>query len=414
MASDLNPMRWPGAWKDPSALDLLDGTAVNCLVFDDADSMKQISEDARKHGLQIFVLPSQPAGVTVVKGEWPGVKLNQSGHMDRASAGPTGVPWIDSNGWRIRLTAQLSEGNAVWVDTDAPKMRRPADSYLIAIADAAAHGGRWIVSVDDQLAAGIAARKPDSLETWKKLTGAVTFFAKQGAWAGYFPEGVMGIISDFSGRNEFLSHELLNLISRTNQQYLIFLKSKVSQDSFSRLKAVTYTDDERPAEALRQQILAFVEQGGMLITGPSWGPPPGEVAQREEHPRYELRKFGKGRVAIARPDFEDPYLLANDSVVLISHRYELLRFWNGGAVGSYVAMPADRRRALVQLLFYAFVFANSRPSVRVAGRYKSAKIMTLQHPDPRVVEMEVQENAVELHLPAVSGYAALDLEAQSE
>jgi len=224
----------------------------------------------------------------------------------------------------------------------------------------------------------------------------------------------MGIISDFSGSNEFLSHELLNLVSRTNQQYLILPKSNVSRDSFNRLRAVTYTDDQPPAGELQQLILSFVRQGGMLITGPSWGPPPGDLSKSDEHPRYELRSLGKGRVAIARPDFEDPYLLANDSAVLISHRYELLRFWNGGAVGSFLAMPADRRRALVQLLFYAFIFPDSKPSVRVAGRYKSAKILTLQHPEPRAVEMEVQDNAVELHLPAVSDYAALDLEVQSE
>src|ERR1035441_7739784 len=72
-----------------------------------------------------------------------------------------------------------------------------------------------------------------------------------------------------------------------------------------------------------------VSAGGLLITGPKWGVPPGMPAT-EEHPRYAARTLGKGRLAIAKADPDDPYVLASDSALLISHRYELLRFWNGG------------------------------------------------------------------------------------
>ena len=116
------------------------------------------------------------------------------------------------------------------------------------------------------------------------------------------------------------------------------------------------------------------------------------------------------KVAVATPDFEDPYMVASDSVVLISHRYELLRFWNGGAVGSYFTVAPDRMRALVQMLFYAFILGDNRPTVRVAGQYKAARLWTIDRLTPRNLEMEVGKDAVELHLPPLRGYAAAELE----
>src|SRR4051794_24085631 len=80
------------------------------------------------------------AGVTVVKGEWPGVRIARGNSA--AAAGPTGVAWVDSNGWLARLTAARHPGDAIWIDA-APRN----GAYLTAMADAAAHGARWYISL---------------------------------------------------------------------------------------------------------------------------------------------------------------------------------------------------------------------------------------------------------------------------
>jgi hypothetical protein len=49
--------------------------------------------------------------------------------------------------------------------------------------------------------------------------------------------------------------------------------------------------------------------------------------------------------------------------------------------------------------------------VRIAGRYRKVNLWTPDRPEPRPVELEIQKDAVELHLPAVSQYAAAELEA---
>ncbi len=403
-------MQWPPLWKDAATLDLLKGTAINCLLMEKGADRGHILAKAQQAGLKIVESVSALPGVTIVEGEWPGVKLTESGAVDHVSAGPTGAPWVDSNGWKVRLAAALHPGDGIWVSATPARPRLFAESYQIGVADAAAHGGRWIISLDERLAGQVAAGNPEALATWRKLTESAAFFSARKSWADYSPQAVIGIISDFSGPNEFMTHEILNLVARTNQQYRILVKEGIAQASFEGLRALLYADEQPPSANLRRQVLRFVEAGGMLITGPKWGELPGMPAAGIEHPRYALRILGKGKVAVARPDFEDPYLVANDSVVLISHRYELLRFWNGGAIGSFFTRTPDSKHAVVQVLFYAEArFGNM--TVRVAGQYRRARLWTLDQPLSRNLELEIQNEAVELHLPPISQYAAVELEA---
>ena len=400
-------MRWPGSWKSPSAIGLLKGTPINWLLVDRDAGLGPVIEEAKRAGLEVAEMASPPAGVDLIAGEWPGVAMSRGG--GGASAGPTGVPWVDSNSWKIRLEAARRPGATIWVDAPPKGPRLRSSSYQTAIADAAAHGGRWVISPDAQLAAGLVDGKADALQTWQEMAGVAAFFAMRRPWAGYVPEAVVGVISSFAGDDEFMGQELLNLIGRTNQQYAVLVKTGLPETAFSGLRAVIYVDAQPPAADLRRRILDFVSAGGLLITGPKWGPPPGKPG-KDEHPRYAMRALGKGRVAISKADPDDPYVLANDSAVLISHRYELLRFWNGGAVGSYLTVAPDRKRAVAHLVFYADRGAD-HISVRIAGRWRKASLWTPEREGPREVEMEIQQDAVELHLPAVGQYAAAELEA---
>jgi hypothetical protein len=406
MNAEWTPMRWPGSWKSPSAVGLLKGTPINWLLVDKDAAFAPVIEQAKQSGLQVAEISAPPPGVAILPGEWPGVAMARGG---ASSAGPTGVPWVDTNSWKIRLESLRRPGDNIWVDAAPKSARISASSYRTAIADAAAHGGRWVISLDAQLAAGMADNNPNALETWKGITGTAGFFSQRKSWAAYLPEAILGVVSDFAGENEFMNQELLNLIGRTNQQYVAILKTKLPATPFRGLRAVIYADAQPPAAELRKQLLDFVSAGGLLITGPKWGASPGMPA-RDEHPRYTNRTLGKGRVAVAKTDPDDPYVLANDSALLISHRYELLRFWNGGAVGSYLTVSPDRKRAVAHLLFYSDRGPDNA-SVRIVGRWRKASLWTPDRPDSRPVEMEIQKDAVELHLPAVAQYAAAELEA---
>jgi hypothetical protein len=400
-------MRWPGSWKSPSAIGLLKGTPINWLLVDKDAGLGPVMEEAKRAGLHVAEVAAPPTGVDLIAGEWPGVAMSRGG--DGVSAGPTGVPWVDSNSWKIRLEAARRPGADIWVDAPPKGVGVRSGAYRTAIADAAAYGGRWVISLDAEMAAGLVAGKADALKTWREMAGVAAFFPRHAEWAGYLPEAVVGVISSFAGDDEFLGQELLNLIGRTNQQYAVLVKTKLPETAFRGLRAVIYVDGQPPAADLRQRTLDFVSAGGLLITGPKWGPAPGTPG-KDEHPAYAMRTLGKGRVAIARKEPDDPYALANDSAVLISHRYELMRFWNGGAVGSYLTVAPGRKRGVAHLLFYADQGTDD-VSVRIAGRWRKASLWTTDREGPRPVEMEIQQDALELHLPVMGQYAAVELEA---
>ncbi len=401
-------MWWPKGWKDPSALALLKDTCINYLLIEDGAGLDAVAAQARESGIEVGTASAVPNGVNIVQGEWPGIKKSRSGSKDVVSAGPTGAPWVDSNGWKIRLESAIRPGSAIWVDAAPKDPNLSPDSYVIGVADSATYGGRWIVSLDENLAAGIASQKPEALETWKKLTQAVGFFTAHANWVNYVPQAVVGVISGFNGDNEFLGQELLNLLARTNEQYRIIVKTQASSSSFADLRAVIYADGNPPAPDLRKQALTFVEGGGMLIAGPKWGPAPGTPAPHSNHRRYSSRTLGKGKVAIATSDMDDPYVVANDSVVLVSHRHDLLRFWNGGAFSSFFTTSPDRKQSIAQMLFY--VKNPDSASVRIAGQYRNAKLWTPESPTSVPLTMEPEKGAVELHLPPISRYAAVELE----
>jgi hypothetical protein len=407
MSPLLTPFRWPSRWKDVSALALLKETPIDCLVLDKGAAPEPVVAQAKQNGLQVVDSAAPPAGIFITEGVWPGVPPSKTEAAD-ADSGPTGSAWVDSNGWKVRLETAQHPQSQIWVDAK-PKEAR-LESYTLTIADAAAHGGRWIISLEDAFAADLLGKKPEAVAQWKKMAAASKFFADHKAWAGLVPAAVVGVISDYKGDNEFMAHEILNLIARTNEQYRVILKNKLSPASFANIKAVIYADATPPGPVLKSRIMAFVQAGGILITGPNWGMAPGFLSSQQTHPGYYWRTSGKGKIAYAKAAFEDPYVLANDAVLLVSHRHDLLRFFNTGSVGSFFTVTPDRRRAIVHLLFYADIGPDAT-AVQVAGAYKRGRMWTLDGTEPRPIEMIAQKDAVELRLPSVSQYAALELEA---
>ena len=333
-----------------------------------------------------LVNPAPPPGVELIKGEWPRVRM---GARDGASAGPTGVPWVDSNGWLIRLAAARRPDTRIWVEADPPEKSTviPAEAHVLAVADAAAYGAQWVSR----------AVTPESL-------AAMRFFDAHAEWRGWRPRASLGILSDFAGANEFLSQELLNLTARLHEPYRILIKSKSDAAALRGLKAVVYPDGDPPAGPLRQALLDFVKAGGLVVAGPKFGEGP---AGRDEHPRFRIANLGKGRLAISKEDFSDPYLLAADAQVLLSHRNDLVRFWNPGAIGSYLTGSPDGKRALLHLLNYTGRSRRDAVTVQIAGPWRAAKLWTFA--GAQEVKSAPGNAGIEVHLPPVAVYAAVEV-----
>ena len=153
-------------WHDPAMLEFLKDTAIDCIVISwagglasDAEQQRtaaRLIEAARRRNLAVIgwvdgkadhgsaIAAAQAAGLSAVAlhgfqgstdfpviawseredvpwdstgpavaiggNVWPGVSLASGG--GDASAGPTGVPWLDSNGWYIQMArAQIGRAH---------------------------------------------------------------------------------------------------------------------------------------------------------------------------------------------------------------------------------------------------------------------------------------------------------------
>jgi hypothetical protein len=463
-------------WLDPSVLEIVRGTPVNCLVVSwaaglpaDAEQQKALAPllaQAKTAGLSVVglvegqanqaavasartaglaavmmegevpnaglpILPvaanphlpwNSPSAVLVAKSNvWPGIAsqgLNSQDWRrggDEQAAGPTAEPWIDSNGWFLRLAKVSAPSKTTWLLFDPPGGPNIvlADAYRRAIADSGSFGGRWVVSLDDALRASVAQKEQSALETWKSIAGALEFFTKHSQWETYSPVGQIGVISDFTGANETTGTETLNLMVRRNVPFRIIEKSKLATAPLTGYKALISVDEAMPEPAARKRLLDFAQQGGALLVSQDWkgqgGTPSGAA-----HPRLDLRKLGKGKFAVCKDAAPDPYMVARDIHVLLSRTNDLSRFFNLSAfLSGHTAAPGGAS-ALLQINNFAGSSrgAVSQVTVWFPQQYREARMWALGSAEPVALKLEPQNTGMEVQIPGISPYAAIEVALQ--
>src|SRR5262245_47799091 len=369
-------------WLLAASLDTLTGTPINALVLSwadgtafDADQQRALAPlvgAARKRGLALIgwvaggdlrnaAASAQAAGLDAIGAEsdeavagvlrfrgrslddraasdfrgvtglvWPGIRIEQERAAD-ASTGPTGPPWLDSNAWYVRLASTLAKPKTLWLALEPPELGQPVAGagYVQAIADTSIFGGRVLLSLDPHLRRGLSKRSDAALESWRGIARALAFFETHREWASYVPVGQLGVVSDYAGTNEFLSFEVLNLLARQGSLYRIVDKRGALAASFEGLDAVLYLDAAPPEKELARKLDAFADDGGTLITPPGWAER-GVPDESPWLPRFRVFRAGRGRLAVSRAQLGDPYLLADDAQLLMSHRHDRLRVFNPG------------------------------------------------------------------------------------
>lgn len=341
---------------------------------------------------------------------WPGVTM--PGYGD--SAGPTSAPWLDSNGWFLQM-ARARVQKPIWMMFDPPAKGRilTAANYQTAICDAEIAGGRWVISLDETVRAGLAEGNATARATLSQIGGAITFFDKHADWRTFRSLGVFGVISDFTGENYDMSGEILNLSARRNLQFRVIWKSQAMAQPFTGLKALIYADKAAPEPALRRKLMAFAQQGGLLITGPKWGPE-GTPADAGFDTQFALRAFGKGRLAVAKDELTDAFQVAGDAQLLLSHANDLVKVYNAASSGCTLVMGSpDGKRALVQVLSYATGRVSGARTVWVRQHYRSARVWSIGTEEPVSMEPAPADEYVGVECPipaAVPGYFALEFE----
>jgi hypothetical protein len=346
---------------------------------------------------------------------WPGVTQQGLG----ADAGPTAAPWLDSNGWYIQM-ARARAATPLWLMFDPPGKGRvvPAENYATALCDTEAAGARWVIAPDRDLQSGLAEGTANARAALKVIGSAAGFFREHAGWRQFHSLGVTGVISDFTGGNLDMSGEILNLMARRNLQFRVIWKAQAMAAPFTGLKALVYADTAAPAAGLRRRMMDFVERGGLLVTGPKWGAE-GKSAAPDFPTQFDVRSFGKGRLAVARQELSDAYQVAVETQFLVSHANDLVKIYNSSSAGcTLVTGSPDGKRALVQVLSYSGGNsgggrAAALRTVWAPQKYRSCRLWSIGGSGPMPLEGSASEEYFGMEYPIpqeTSGYFALEFE----
>ena len=455
------------AWEQPSTLELLKGTPVNCLVVDWAngspeDSAQQqgleplleagrrlgvsfVGKVALKEGTAAAVASARAAGLSAVMlryasaqsfdlpailqlppekvgGEtassifstsenvWPGVNL-ETMEGDNALAGATANPWVNSNAWFSLLAGALAPGKTLWLDFDPPdssSVVHPAN-YGLAIADSRAYGSQWIISLDDKLRAALPKGDVQAKGVWEKLCEMVAFFESHREWEAFKSEGILGVISDFRGDNAYFSGEVLNLLNRRQVQFQILERSRSLPAPAQGLKALLWLDKEEPSAEQHSPLLAFVRQGGLLIAAAYWGPPQVKPTKGDSSLHYDMYNLGTGQIAVAEEGFQAPDQVAVDTHLLLSRRNDVVRLYNPASVNCHSSIDPVHRERLVQLVNYSVKPADS-VTLWVNDQVRSARLWKPGTKGTLALQGVAAAPGIDFRLPPLSLYCALEFE----
>ena len=455
------------AWGQPSTLELLKGTPINCLLVDWAygepedsaqqQALKPLLEAGRRLGISFVgkvavkegsgaaVAAARAAGLSAVmlgdasgqssdlpailqfprdkvawetastifssrENVWPGLNL-ETMKGDTAIAGPTRIPWVNSNGWFSLLAGELAPGKTLWLDFDPPDsstVLHPA-SYGLAIADSRAYGSRWIISLDDKLRAALPKGNSQAKGVWEKMCEVLAFFESHGEWEAFKSQSIMAVISDFRGENGFLSGEVLNLLNRRQVQFQILERSRSLPALTQGLKAILWLDKEAPGAEQHSKLLAFARQGGLVIAAAYWGPPGAKPIKSDPSLHFKVYNVGKGQIAVAEEGFQDPYQAAVDTHLLVSHRNDLVRLYNPKATNCHSSIDPGHKKQLVQVLNYSSKPAGS-VTLWMNTRARSARLWRPGTKDALTVQGVAAAPGTDFGLPPISVYCALEFE----
>lgn len=428
-SADLVPFLWPASWTDPRHVSLFEGGPINCLVFSGAAG--PIADAARMAGMSVIYgnsLGAAPLGdvkwnttvpiIAITGLLWPRMKTAAAGGPNQAQAGPTGAPWIDSNSWVARLAVARAPAKQIWLGFEPPK-DEPAPTetaYRTAIADVAATGARWMLTLDEKLSRSLAAGVASALKTWRGILATLAFFEQRKAWRAYIQQGPLGVVSTFAGDNEFMGTEFLNLAARRNLLYRIIDRSRLAAADLAGLRAVIWLDQELPAPEAVPKLAEFARGGGLLIASRTAAPAfKGERLVDCPVTGYELRTLGKGTLATTTEDWDDPYFLAADAHDLVSRRYDPIRLFNGSSYWVHYSVAAGAKDSLIQLVSFgasarAGGGGTAEVSLRIAEAHRSVTLHTLDA-EPVPLQPETVGPYTEYRLPQFAIYAALEVKA---
>jgi hypothetical protein len=336
----------------------------------------------------------KPAVIVAVAGVAPsGRNLSEMG----IRGAPSSQPWIESNIWLVRSFVLASPSRPVWISS---LLENPsAIDYARAVADAAAAGGRWIVSLDDALRAKLRTRDASALQEWRRISSYMKFAESHAEWRALASYGNVGIVLDPASTQQHLADEYLNLMARRQVPYQLVSRFGLNTAAVTKLRALVATELDPPSAPERKLVQDFAENGGLVVVGPSWGGAP------KTEPFAEILA-GKGRVVVYKDP--DPEAVARDLKELLSDDDLGVVPFNVPSVITVSSGGGPGQPLLVHLLNY-FDHPVEAITLRVAGKFRSAR---LEAPEGAAVDLPLRydDGRTEVTIPKLLLWGTLSMQ----
>jgi hypothetical protein len=422
--ADWIPIEWPASWS-AGQLGLLRDTPFNAIAFPASKKEEAppagVVEAAKAAGLTVPAVTwqawkdidwSKSDGIAAIgDGFWPA--YNYKGMAD-GSAGPTGEPWLDANGWLYLYARARAGQRVVWLRSDPPEdprtVRQPHLQLLLA--EAFAYGGRRPLWLPPAFANALAAGNEQALKDWKKLADTARWFEQRKEWRSWPAVAPLVILSDFSGDNEYVAGETMLLAARKQVPFWPVSTAQATASDLAGRRSVLYLDPAPPDPKLLALLKAFATNGGLVLAGPACAKAFAGLkpVAASPHPRFDILALGRGRVAVARAVFDDPWTLADDAHLMTSKRYDPARLFNGGLLHTHTAASPDGKRSIVHIVNYGTEPFAHVVALQVTRSVRSARIHIPGEAESRVARPSGHPARPELTIPHFSVYLAVELE----
>ncbi len=350
-----------------------------------------------------------PAVAVVREGQWPGIHP-----VDTGSAGATERPWVDANGYLYSYLRGMYPKRAAIAgyrpDKEAglPPERsvRPATLEL-AIAEARAGGGNYILSLPPLYREGLLRGESRTVASWKQLGRTIEMLkARQTVYDSGLTSRVGIVAHDWEQ-----AYELLNMSYRNNLFPTVIPETGIASLAGSGLSVVAAAG-VTPSAAGKTNLMSFARAGGTLLLAPAdaagerWWK--GMVAEKPAGGKdQEWVKLGAGRALLYLDPVLDPAEFALDLIDTLGNQPRDLRIWNASAVLGMVHRK-EGGKALLTLINYGGTHRDII-MVRAAGLYKSAVIHRVGGATAPL-EVRQRRTMTEMTLQVLDGVALIELE----
>lgn len=425
--ADCVPMRWIGT--EPALLKLVEGTAVNCLLLEEAQWGKALLDAGHARGLRMLAVvrtadqasqaaklsmdgvvlegsfgwtgagkmpvirlaarkdlrfDSRDAVIGTVQGVWPGLE------EEHGNAAPTGAAWIHTNTGFLRYVRSASTAAFWMANTPGEGEELTAQQYTHAVADAAAIGARWVIALDAKMRKRLMDGEATAVADWKTIAAHVGFYESHKEWRTMKPWAEVAIVQD-EASGALVTGNLLDMLAVMNTPVRAVPSRVLSAAAMEGTKVTVTVNASAYTPEQRELIEQFAGRGGKVVSGPQG---------------WKMPETGPGRITFEKAQYKDLEAIWPELHVAVQRKNFGVRMFNVAGVLSYLIR--DDARVVLQLVNYTDYPAENITAI-VQGKYKSARLLTPDGGSKAVVLFDAPEGTgVEVDKLGVCGALVLE------